>query len=98
MVCSFNEHTNNKTNEATRGIGLLCKLQPILPHRSLLIIYECFIRPHLDCGDAIYDQLYNVSFSNNVALAITGAIKGSSCDMLYHKLGLQYFQQRRWIR
>ena len=59
----------------TKGIGLVCKLQPILPQRSLLIIYKSFVRPHLD-------------LSNNAALAITGAIKGSSYDKLYNKLGL----------
>ena len=35
---SFNERTNNKINKATKGIGLLRKLQPILPRKSLIII------------------------------------------------------------
>ena len=29
---------------------------------------------------------------------ITGAIKGISCEELYQELGLEYLQQRRWIR
>ena len=63
-------------------MGFIRKLQPILPSRSLLIIYKSFTRSHLDYGDVIYDQPYNASFSNkiesvryNAALAITGAIK-----------------------
>ena len=78
----FSEHTNNKTSKATKGIGLLHKLRPILPCRSLLTIYKSFIRPHLDSGDVIYDQLSNRSFSNiiesvqyNAALAITGSLE-----------------------
>ena len=56
-----------------------------LPHPSLLTIYKSFIRPHLDYGDVTYDQPSNTIFSSkiesiqyNPALAITGALKGSS--------------------
>ena len=31
-------------------------------------------------------------------LAITGAIRGSSREKLYHELGLETLQQRRWYR
>ena len=68
-----------------KGIGLLRKLQSILPRTSLLAIYKSFIRPQLDYGDVVYDQPSNDAFSNkleiiqyNVALAITGAIKCTS--------------------
>ena len=60
-------------------------LQSILPRTSLLTIYKSFIRPHLDYGDAVYDQLSNDAFFNKIetiqcnrALAITRAIKGTS--------------------
>ena len=79
-----------------KGIGLLRKLRSILPRTSLLTIYKSFIRPHLDYGDVVYDQPSNDAFSNkletvqcNEALAITGAIKGTSREKLYH-LGLEY--------
>ena len=77
-----------------KGIGLFRKLQSILSWTSLLTIYESFIRPHLDYGNVVYDQPSNDAFSNkletaqcNEALAITGAIKGTSRENLYH-LGL----------
>ena len=102
---SFNEYTNKKISKTTKGIRVLTKLQPISQSRSLLIIYKSFIQPHLDSGDVIYDQPSNALFPNkiesvqcNAALAITGAIKGSSCDKLYQELGLEYLQQRRWVR
>ena len=96
-----------------KGISLLRKLQSILnrklqsilPRPSLLTFYKSFTRPHLDYGDVVYDQPSNDAFSNkletvqyNAALAITGAIKGTSCEKLYQELGLQYLQQRRWMR
>ena len=59
----------------------------------------------MDCGDVVYDQPSNNAFSNqlatvqyNAALAITGAIKGTSREKLYQELGLEYLQQRRWMR
>ena len=63
-------------------IGLIRKLQPIIPRVALFTIYKSFLRPHLDYGDVIYDRAFNESFQNklksvqyNAALAITGAIK-----------------------
>ena len=59
----------------------------------------------MDRGDVAYDQPSNDAFSNkletvqyNAALAITGAIKGTSREKLYQELGLEYLQQRRWMR
>ena len=40
-------------------------------------------------------NVYNMSVQYNVALEITGAIKGSSHDKLYQESGLEYLQQRR---
>ena len=55
-----------------------------------------FIRPHLDYGDVVYDQSSNDAFSDkletvqyNAALAITGAIKGTSREKLYQELGFR---------
>ena len=84
---------------------MLRKLQNILPRPALLTIYKCFIRPHLDYGDIIYDQAYNLSFHQklesiqyNAALALTGAIRGSSREKLYQELGLESLQLRQWYR
>ena len=68
----------------------------LLPRSSLLTIYKSFVRPHLDYGDVIYDQPNNSRLSDktesvqyNAALAITGAIRGTSKDKLYQELGLE---------
>ena len=48
-------------------------------------VYKAFIRPHLDYGDILYDQGYNMSFHQKLesiqydaCFAITGAIRGTS--------------------
>ena len=66
-------------------MGYYGNYKTFLLRGPLLTIYKSFIRPHLDYGDVIYDQHYNNSFHQklesvqyNAALAITGAIRGSS--------------------
>ena len=92
-------------NKVNKTISLLRKLQDILPREPLLTIYKSFVRPHLHYGDVIYDQHYYNSFHQklesiqyNAALAITGAIRGSSREKLYQELGLESLKQRRWFR
>ena len=39
-----------------RTIGLLHKLQNLLPRAALITKYKAFVRPHLDYGNILYDQ------------------------------------------
>ena len=101
----FQEHLKDKLSKKSKTIGLLKKLQKILTRPPLLTIYKSFIRPHLDYGDIIYDKAYNSSFHQNLekiqynsALAITGAIRGTSKEKLYQELGLESLEKRRWYR
>ena len=102
---NFNEHLKLVFEKMNKTIGLIRKLQNDLPRHLLLTIYKSFVRPLLDYGDVIYDQSYNTSFQQklesvkyNAALAITGAIRGSSREKLYQELGLESLQQRRCYR
>ena len=102
---NFQEHLENILNKVYKIIGLLWKLQNSLPHGSLLTIYKAFIRPYDDYGDVIYDEHYNNSFHQklesvqyNAAIAIIGAVRGSSREKLCQELGLESVQQRKWFR
>ena len=94
----FQEHLKDKLSKISKTIGLLRKLQKILTRPPLLTIYKSFIRPHLDYGDIIYDKACNSSFHHNSALAIAGAIRGTSKEKLYQELGLKSLEKRRWYR
>ena len=59
---TFQYHVNEKIKKVMKEIGLFRKLQPVLPRTSLLTIYKSFIRPHMDYGDVVYDQLSNDGF------------------------------------
>ena len=94
MLCKIN-----------KTIGLIRKLQNLLPRTALITLYKAFVRPHLDYGDIIYDQAHNASFHQKLeslqysaCLAITGAICGSSREVIYQELGFQSLQQLHWYR
>ena len=100
---NFDHHLNEKISKVNKGIGLIKQLSCILPRESLLTVYKSFVRPHLDYADVIYHQPHNETFCNriesvqyNVALAITGAIRGTSREKLYTELGLESLRDRRW--
>ena len=101
----FSLHLKNVQNKVNKTIALLRKLQVTLPRTSLITILKSFIRPHLDYGDIIYDRAYNTSFHQNiesvqynVALAITGAVRGTSREKLYQEGGFESLQQEHWYR
>ena len=101
----FQGHLKSIFNKVKKRIALLRKLRTTLPRLPLLTIYKSIIRPHLDYGDVIYDQAYNVSFHQklesiqyNSTLAITGTIRGTYTEKLYNELGLETLEKRRWYR
>ena len=66
----------------------------------LITIYKALVRPYLDYGDMIYDEAYNKTFHQkiesiryNACLALSGAIRGSSRERIYHELGLESLQR-----
>ena len=79
-----------------KGISVIKKLRHSLPRKSLLTIYKAFLQPLIDYGDIIYDQPKSESFLDKIesvqykaALAIAGAIQGTSRDKLNQELGLE---------
>ena len=102
---NFKEHLKEKMSKAYKGIAALRKLQNIIPRNSLLTIYKSFICSHLDYSDIIYHQPNNGSFCQKIesiqyqaALAITGAIHGTSQTKLYKILGIEAMKLRQWFK
>ena len=62
---SFEDHLKMILNKVNKTIGLLCKLQNILPRSALLTIYKSFIRPHLDYSDIYMTKLIMHHFIKN---------------------------------
>ena len=95
---NFNHHIKEKMTKAMKGIGVIKRLSKMLPRHSLFTIYKSFARPHLDCGDKLYDQPNKNLFQKietiqyNAALAITTAIKTTSQTKLYNELGVEFFE------
>ena len=94
---NFSGYFKNIFQKTSKTIGLHRKLQAFLPRAPLITIYKSFMRLLLDYGDMIFDQSFNMLFQQkmeriqyNSALAITGAIRGSSKEKLYQELGLGF--------
>ena len=52
---SFEDLFKMTLGKINKTIGLIRKLQYILPRTTLLTLYDTFVRLHLDFGDKIYD-------------------------------------------
>ena len=101
---NFQHHLKEKISKANKGIGVIKKLSYYLPRSSLVTIYKMFVRPHLDYADIIYDRPNNKLFKSklesiqyNAALAISGAIRGTSMEKIFNELGFEYLADRRWL-
>ena len=90
-----------KIKKAAIGVNLIRHLN-LLSRSFLLTVYKCFIRPHLDYGDIVYDQTNLSYLTDTIKLvqynAITGAIRGTSKGKLYEELGFESLKERRWLR
>ena len=97
----FDEYIKGLFDKTSKFVGVIRKCRNFLPRPSLLQIYKFFVRLHLDYGDIIYDkacigyfQKKIESIQYNVALAITGVIRGTSREQIYSQLGLESLQDR----
>ena len=81
---SFHQHIKEKITKASKGIGVIKKLNNLLPRKAL------------DYGDTLYHQPYNESINSklksiqyNATMAITVVLKGTSRSTLYKDLRLE---------
>ena len=59
---NFQEHIKNILTKVNKTIGLLQKLQNVLPRESLLTIFKSFVRPHLDYGNVYMTRVIIILF------------------------------------
>ena len=50
---NFEEHLSKVETKVNKSLGIIRKLQNVLPRSALLTVYKSFIRPLLDYGDII---------------------------------------------
>ena len=93
----FSAHVKEAIVKATRGIGMIRHMAKYVSRHVCDKIYKLYVRPHLDYGDIIYHKhdpgfthdmtkrLERIQYS--VALAVSGAWRGTNIDRLYEELG-----------
>ena len=95
LKLDFEEHIQNVLNKVSKTVRLLRKLQNILPRPPLITIYKLFYKVssrlwRYYLRSSIQPFLSSeTSIQYNGTLAITGAIRGTSKEKLYHELDLQ---------
>ena len=102
---TFKHHIDKTLFKINKGIAVIKKLRHPLLWKSELTIYKVFLRPLIDYRETIYDQPHNSSFCEKLesaqykaALAITGAIQGTSREKIFHELGLESLKYRKWFK
>ena len=102
---NFKQYIDTTILKINKGISVIKRLRHSLPRKSLMTIYKAFLKPLIDYGDIICDQPQNDFFCKKlepvqykIALAITGAIQGTSRDKIYQELGIESFKSRRWYK
>ena len=56
VISNKDEQIKAIISKVSKTIGLLRKLNNLLPQSPLTTIYKSFVRPHLDYGDVIFDK------------------------------------------
>ena len=52
---SFEKYLETVHCKINKTIGLIRKLQNLLPKSALITLHKAFVRPHLDYGNILYD-------------------------------------------
>ena len=93
---TFEDHYKIIINNTDRTIGLLRKLQSLLPRTALITMCKAFVRPHLHYGNVLYDKAFSAAFHKklesiqyNAGLPLTGTIRGTLREKIYQELGLE---------
>ena len=85
--------------QSGNGLQLVCHKVQFYAHYFFSftsMTYNLFYLKHQPSDNAFSNKLETVQY--NAALAITGAIKSTSREKMYQELGIEYLQQRRWMR
>ena len=78
------------------------KTQTWFATKIIILDIQNLLVPSADYGQIFYDQLQNdflceklESVQHKAAVAITGAMQGTSRDKIYQELGIELFKSRR---
>ena len=93
----FEKHLETALCKINKTIGLIRKLQNILP-RTALITFPTLIMAILFMIKLTVHRFIRRSLQHDACLALTGTIRGSSREKLYQELAFESLQQRRWYK
>ena len=101
---SWKSHIERISKSANRRIDTLKRIGHLIPRLTRITIYKSMIRPILEYGGVIFDNMtINLalkleSVQRSAAIACTGAITRTSTDLLLNEIGWDSLESRRKLQ
>ena len=98
---SWDYHINSISQKAWKRINVMCQLKNRLDRKSLQVIYFPFIRPILEYGDVIWNNIPQYlkddldKIQNEAVRIVTGCSKLVSLSNLRQECGWESLSERR---
>jgi len=98
---TWDDHIERITSKASSRVGCLKRIRSLLPRSTLETLYKSMVRPVLEYGSTIFDNLpikLNARLENiqrSAALTCSGAMQRTNRANLLKELGWDTLQERR---
>ena len=98
---TWNDHIEDMVRRANKRLDIVCRLSYMLDRGTLSQMYSGFVRPLLEYGDILFNNCTEYqaqkieAVQKRAARIITGAIKGTSTNIMYNELGWTSMKHRR---
>lgn len=98
---TWGDHVQDIITKAGKRLDILAFLKYRLDRNTLEVIYKTFIRPVLEYGDVLLSNMTDEQsglieqVNKRAGSIISGAIRGTSSDVIYNELGWTTMESRR---
>ena len=99
---SWDVHIDSITSKAGSKVDVLSRLMYKLDRQTLEIMYTSFIRPSLEYGDVVWANMSQCKIrqleliQKRAGRIISGAVRGTSTEIIYSELGWDSLEKRRY--
>lgn len=98
---TWNDHIDRICTKVAKTLNSFKRIKHIVPRSTLQSLYKCLIRPVLDYGDIIFDNMTLEcskrldDIQREAALICTGAMRRTNTLLLLHEVGWEPLETRR---
>ena len=101
---TWNVHIENLSKKIASGIGVLKRIRPFVPHKTLLFTYNSLVKPHFhycnvvwgSCNKTLANKLQKLQ--NRAARALTSSAFDTSTEYVFQVLSWRRLESQRQIQ